>query len=325
MSTQLPAFDPGTVSAIMAASRQVADVLCDRWTLLILLSAHAGDTRFSDFRDRWGISNRMLSARLEALEAQELLVKMVYSRRPLRHSYHLTPKGTALFDVLICMISWEAEEGDNAHSRQVRIEHLSCSHAATRPSVHCSACDEPVLASNVSFTIQTGAQADLPQWTTAYRRSAPRSTEQSPTRPAPLEKILSIYGNKWSNEIVRCAFLRLSTFGEIQRHTGMSTNILADRLARLVEAGVLRQESSPSDGRSIHYRLTARGRQLFPIVLAMWDWADQWIEERVHAPLRMTHRDCGKALRIMSRCDHCAEPLKPANAKIVFSAPAAPA
>lgn len=321
MSTHLPTFDPETVSAIMSAGRQVADVLCDRWTLLILLSAHAGDTRFSDFRDRWGISNRMLSARLEALEAQELLVKMVYSRRPLRHSYHLTPKGTALFDVLACMISWEAAEADGAHGRLVRIEHLSCAHSASRPSVHCSACDEPVLASNVSFTVHTGAQADLPQWTTAYRRSAPRATEAGATQPAPLEKILSIYGNKWSNEIIRCAFLRLSTFGEIQRHTGMSTNILADRLARLVEAGVLRQESSKLDGRSIDYRLTPRGRQLFCVVLAMWDWADQWIEDRVHAPLRMTHRDCGKALRITSRCDHCAGPLKPSNARIVLAAP----
>lgn len=320
MSTQLPTVAPGTVSAIMAASRQVADVLCDKWTLLILLGAQAGDSRFSEFRDRWGISNRMLTVRLEALETQELLVKMLYSRRPERYSYHLTPKGTALFDIFACMISWETAGSESA-ARLVRIEHLTCSHRASQPSTHCAACNEPVLASNVGFTIHSEAPPQLPQWTTAYRRSAPRGAEASTDQGTPLEKVLAIYGNRWSNEIIRCAFLRVSTFGEIQRYTGISTNILADRLARLVEAGVLRQESCVSDGRSINYKLTARGRQLFSIVLAMWDWADQWIDNRVHAPLRMTHRDCGKALRISLRCDQCAGLLKPSNAKIVLATP----
>ncbi|MBY4598164.1 winged helix-turn-helix transcriptional regulator [Ottowia caeni] len=319
MSSHLPTFDLGTASAIMAAGRQVADVLCDRWTLLILLSAHAGDTCFSDFRDRWGISNRMLSSRLKALESQGLMVKMVYSRRPIRHSYHLTPKGTALFDVLICMINWEASADGGKSDQLVRIEHLGCSHGAIHPSIHCSACNEPVTASNVDFTINNSAQQELPQWGTAYRRSEPRSSTGPSTHPHPLEIVLSIYGNKWSNEIVRCAFLRVSTFGEIQRHTGISTNILADRLTRLVDAGIFRQESSKSDGRSSNYKLTARGRGLFSIILAMWAWADRWIEERIHAPLRLTHQDCGKTFHVISRCNQCSDILKPSNSRIVLS------
>lgn len=316
MSSQAPTISAGTVSAIMAAGRQVADILCDRWTLLLLLAAHAGDTCFTEFRDRWGISNRMLSTRLTALESHGVMVKLIYSRRPMRHSYHLTPMGTDLFDVLVCMIAWDASA--NGASEEVRIEHLSCAHKAVIPRVNCSACDEPVTAAGVSYTVASTAYQELPEWSTTYRRSSPRAPAPANTAPHPLSLCLSIYGNRWSNEIVRCAFLRVSTFGEMQKHTGISTNILSDRLSRLVSEGVLHQETSETDGRSINYRLTARGRGLFPIILAMWAWADKWIEERVHAPLKLTHRDCGKVLGIVCRCDQCGDALKPTNSRIVL-------
>ena len=78
------------VNATLIAVRQAADVLCDRWTLLILLSAHGGVTRFADFRERCGVANRLLSTRLVMLEEQEVMVRLAYTRRPLRHGYHLS-------------------------------------------------------------------------------------------------------------------------------------------------------------------------------------------------------------------------------------------
>ena len=61
------AIDPVVVNAVLIAVRQAANLLCDRWTLLLLLAAHAGVTRFADFRDRCGAANRLLTNRLYPL------------------------------------------------------------------------------------------------------------------------------------------------------------------------------------------------------------------------------------------------------------------
>ena len=53
------------------------------------------------------------------------------------------------------------------------------------------------------------------------------------------------------------------------------------------------------------YALTDKGIDLYPILLAIQAWADDWVRDRYRSPLRLQHRTCGRALRLRVSCDRC--------------------
>src|SRR5580693_7522306 len=95
---------------------------------------------------------------------------------------------------------------------------------------------------------------------------------------------LSIVGDWWSLLIVRDALLGVRRFGEFKQSLGLARNILADRLRRLVDDGVLAREGSE---RRPLYRLTEKGRDLAPAVIALMQWGDRWVS-RDGAPVVVT-------------------------------------
>ena len=90
-----------------------------------------------------------------------------------------------------------------------------------------------------------------------------------------MTRAIQLIGERWVLLILRSAFAGKRRFGDFQRSVGVSSNVLSDRLHRLVEAGVL--ETRPaSDGTSFHeYALTPMGEGLFPVVIALWQWGEQ--------------------------------------------------
>jgi DNA-binding HxlR family transcriptional regulator len=90
----------------------------------------------------------------------------------------------------------------------------------------------------------------------------------------PISYSLDILGDRWTLLLVRdIAIAGKHTFGEfLASDEGIATNILADRLARLVCAGVLRQEPLPGTGRRSGYYLTERGLGLIPVLLDLVVW-----------------------------------------------------
>ncbi|MCS3433895.1 helix-turn-helix domain-containing protein [Klebsiella sp. BIGb0407] len=101
------------------------------------------------------------------------------------------------------------------------------------------------------------------------------SADQSlPYEPCPVARSVSLVGDRWSLLIVRDAFDGIRRFGDFQRNLGMARNILSDRLHKLVTAGVLEMQAA-SDGTSYQeYVLTARGKSLFPVIVAMRQWGE---------------------------------------------------
>lgn len=91
----------------------------------------------------------------------------------------------------------------------------------------------------------------------------------------PVACTLETVGDPWSMLIVRDALRGCSRFGEFERSLGISKNILSDRLGRLVDHGVLARESEPAGGHP-HYRLTRKGRELAPVILALYEWGRKW-------------------------------------------------
>ena len=90
--------------------------------------------------------------------------------------------------------------------------------------------------------------------------------------PAALEAV----GERWSFLILRAAFNGLAHFEEFQSQLGIARNILANRLARLVDHGILGREPLPEDRRKIQYCLTDKGAALLPTMIALRQWGEHW-------------------------------------------------
>lgn len=105
-----------------------------------------------------------------------------------------------------------------------------------------------------------------------------------PRSGCPVCVSLEQFGDRWSLLIVRDLMVRgYRTFGEFQRAgEGISTNVLSDRLRKLEEARIVEAEPAENDGRRIHYRLTAKGIALAPVLLELLLWAAR--HEQTAAP-----------------------------------------
>lgn len=118
--------------------------------------------------------------------------------------------------------------------------------------------------------------------------------------PCPVARSLDAIGDRWSLLIVRDAFDGLRRFGDFQRNLGVARNILADRLRRLVDAGIL-QTQPASDGSAYQeYVLTPRGETLFPVVLALRQWGEQHLFERGERHSVLVERRTGKPVPFMA-------------------------
>lgn len=105
--------------------------------------------------------------------------------------------------------------------------------------------------------------------------------------PAALEAM----GERWSFLILRGAFNGLHHFEEYQTTLGIARNILANRLTRLVDHGILERKSCPDDRRKIEYRLTAKGEALLPTLIALRQWGERWGDGGPANPVLVDARD----------------------------------
>jgi DNA-binding HxlR family transcriptional regulator len=105
--------------------------------------------------------------------------------------------------------------------------------------------------------------------------------------PAALEAM----GERWSFLILRGAFNGLHHFEEYQATLGIARNILANRLGRLVQHGILARTPLPDDRRKIEYRLTEKGMDLLPTMLALRQWGERWESGMPSNPVLVDARD----------------------------------
>jgi DNA-binding HxlR family transcriptional regulator len=86
---------------------------------------------------------------------------------------------------------------------------------------------------------------------------------------------LEVMGERWSFMILRAAFNGVRHFEEFLGMLGIARNILANRLAKLVEHGIMEREPCPDDRRKVEYRLTDKGVDLLPAMLALRQWGEK--------------------------------------------------
>jgi len=127
---------------------------------------------------------------------------------------------------------------------------------------------------------------------------------------------LEIVGEWWSMLIVRDAFLGVTRFDQFQERLGISRNILNQRLGRLVEAGVLRKVPYSDHPPRHEYRLTDKGRDLWPVLTTLRQWGDKYAAPD-GPPLQVLHKECGQICDAELTCSACGEPIGPRDVRAV--------
>jgi DNA-binding HxlR family transcriptional regulator len=113
----------------------------------------------------------------------------------------------------------------------------------------------------------------------------------------PVARALDALGDWWSLLIIRDAFLGVRRFGEFQKNLGCAKNILTVRLRALVEHGIL-QTVPASDGSAYQeYVLTQKGRGVFPVLVALRQWSEEFSGERGGFSTLLVDRDKGRPVR----------------------------
>lgn len=125
-------------------------------------------------------------------------------------------------------------------------------------------------------------------------------------------RTLNVIGEKWTLLVLREVFQGVRRFDDMREHTGMPRQVLSDRLAHLVEEGVLRREGyrEPGQRERQEYRLTDKGIALHPILLALMTWGDIYAADPDGPSMEVRHRDCGAKVSLVMECaeghDHLA-------------------
>jgi DNA-binding HxlR family transcriptional regulator len=101
-------------------------------------------------------------------------------------------------------------------------------------------------------------------------------TFRSEALNCPLPPSIELIGEKWSFLILRGAFNGLQHFEQFQAGLGIARNILSNRLARLVNGGILERRSDITDRRKIIYSLSPKGEALLPVLIALRQWGQDW-------------------------------------------------
>lgn len=106
-----------------------------------------------------------------------------------------------------------------------------------------------------------------------------------------LPEALEVMGERWSFMILRASFNGLHHFEEFLSELGIARNILASRLAKLVEHDILERQPCPDDRRKVEYRLTAKGFDLLPAMLALRQWGQKYGHEFEENPVLVDEQD----------------------------------
>ena len=121
-----------------------------------------------------------------------------------------------------------------------------------------------------------------------------------------IARSLEVIGERWTILIIRDAFLGIRRFDDFQKSLGVARNVLQQRLARLIEHGILERVRYQEKPERFEYRLTEKGVDLWPTIVTLIAWGDKHAPDPAGPPVVLTHRGCGGKVndrRICERCD----------------------
>ena len=132
-------------------------------------------------------------------------------------------------------------------------------------------------------------------------RLAPRSAWTATA--CSIGRTLDVLRNRASMLVLREAFYGTTRFDDFAERVGLSEPATAARLRELVDDGLLEREDYREPGQRTRqqYRLTEMGADLFPVLVALMEWGDRWLDDR-GGPVELLHRGCGETVGVSVRC-----------------------
>lgn len=295
-------------SALDTGVWKAFDVVCDTAILLILEACWLGYRRFVEFERSTGLQKALISDRLKYLVQEGLLAK-----RPMKNGKHqeyvLEERGLALFPTALLMLAWE-QKWNSGKGPEVEVTHTSCGHSLM-PELRCNACGDAVVARDL--TVEKGSAFMQGQQGFVRRR---RQAGLNRSNILIFHEVAEIVGDRWMALILRMALVGIRRYDDFQRATGIASNILADRLARATDTGLMNRDRYQNNPPRYEYALTEKAQDLLPIVLTLIQWGQDWYEVDAGEHAVVTH-SCGADLDVAVACGQCGEPVNLATTKLV--------
>ena len=134
--------------------------------------------------------------------------------------------------------------------------------------------------------------------------AGPASFEELRVRDCSIKRTLDVIGEKWTLLVLREAFYGARRFEQFLANVGCARTLLSERLATLVEHGVLQREPYREAGqRERHqYLLTEKGHDLFAALVVLMQWGDRWEAGPQGGPVVVRHCECGQPVHVELRC-----------------------
>jgi DNA-binding HxlR family transcriptional regulator len=120
----------------------------------------------------------------------------------------------------------------------------------------------------------------------------------------PIARAADVFGDCWSMLIIRDAMLGLRRFSELQKNLGVAKNILTVRLRALVASGILKTEPASDGSAYEEYVLTPKGRAVFPVIVAMRQWSEEFAFGPGELPDVLIDRETGKPVKRLELRSH---------------------
>lgn len=124
-------------------------------------------------------------------------------------------------------------------------------------------------------------------------------------------------GDWWTPLIVRSAFLGCRRFDDYQSALGIPRNVLTERLRSLVDQDVLERRQYSERPPRYEYRLTEKGIGLYPVIITMMTWGDQWLDWPEGPPMRLVDRETGDPIEPVLVNQRTGEPINPRKVRAV--------
>ena len=128
-------------------------------------------------------------------------------------------------------------------------------------------------------------------------------------------RTLEHIGERWTFMVLRDALYGVRRFDDFQASLGIARNILTKRLAKLVDAGIMRKERYQEHPPRYEYRLTEKGRDLVPTLTSLLAWGDKWETEN-EPPVRLIHTTCDSVMHSRGVCSECGEEINAFNLRL---------
>jgi DNA-binding HxlR family transcriptional regulator len=130
-----------------------------------------------------------------------------------------------------------------------------------------------------------------------------------------IARTLDIVGERWTLLILRESFRGVRRFEDFHRSLGVARNVLTERLQLLVEEGILERRPARENARRLEYRLTPKGFDLYPVLMALREWGDRYKAGEDGVPMLVRHAGCGQDVEVRVYCPDCREPLSARETK----------